>query len=304
MRSPRSLLAVFTAGDRDFSIGDVLDFAALQGNQSPTCNQAGCSNRTSVPSDAAVESAIEQFRYRHELISADECQRWLAARGLSYGELHHSLARRLSGRAPLSATEVEIDCILSDGFAVSARALASRIALSVDRGESMPPPGRIADQQWMQWSTAFRDACGQVASAEQCRRTLAALRPSLLQMEFEVAEFDAEHVAREARWCVTDDQQSLRDVAQAQQYPLRSVRSYVDDLPDSWASALAATVPGDVSRVVSDGELHLLLAPLRIIEPNLDLPEVAMRIEQHLADQYFNALIQTHVRWIIAMTSP
>jgi hypothetical protein len=32
--------------------------------------------------DAEIEAALVAFRYRHDLISAEDCHRWLGARGL------------------------------------------------------------------------------------------------------------------------------------------------------------------------------------------------------------------------------
>jgi len=44
--------------------------------------------------EAAISAAAEQFRYRHDLITADETEAWLANRGLTFDDFSDYFARQ------------------------------------------------------------------------------------------------------------------------------------------------------------------------------------------------------------------
>src|SRR6478672_1822309 len=44
--------------------------------------------------DSAISAAAEEFRYRHDLITAEETENWLANRGLTFGDFSAYFVRR------------------------------------------------------------------------------------------------------------------------------------------------------------------------------------------------------------------
>ena len=48
--------------------------------------------------DDAIDAAAQAFRYEHDLITAEETERWLADRGLTLSDFGDYFARRVLGR--------------------------------------------------------------------------------------------------------------------------------------------------------------------------------------------------------------
>src|SRR4030095_804354 len=88
------------------------------------------------------------FRYQHDLITAEETERWLENRGVSLGEFGEFLARQYWGRTYSGATQVPtstyqtaaaeekdlflVDLILSGSLDQMAERLSYRIAAQAD----------------------------------------------------------------------------------------------------------------------------------------------------------------------------
>src|SRR5215471_13290712 len=49
--------------------------------------------------ESAISAAAEEFRYRHDLITAEETERWLANRGLTFGDFSAYFVRQYCARA-------------------------------------------------------------------------------------------------------------------------------------------------------------------------------------------------------------
>ena len=47
--------------------------------------------------DDAIDTAAEQFRYQHDLITAEETEQWLAGRGLTLGDFSAYFVRHYWG---------------------------------------------------------------------------------------------------------------------------------------------------------------------------------------------------------------
>lgn len=92
---------VFTFGPRGYSVRDVIDAAFFLGEIEPHWQevllrseaQREAQDTGAQPDDAALESAAVAFRYRYELITAEETERWLEMRGLTLVEFSEHFAR-------------------------------------------------------------------------------------------------------------------------------------------------------------------------------------------------------------------
>ena len=82
---------IFVCGSGTFTVRDIID-AALSGVKSSRHgkNLLGCEAAEHKAdeenlefSDDAIDAAAEQFRYEHDLITAEETEQWLAQRGLN-----------------------------------------------------------------------------------------------------------------------------------------------------------------------------------------------------------------------------
>lgn len=290
----RESLPVFVAAERAWTIGEVLASAP---HWEPGAGMALRQSRA-LPLQAAkpseVDAAVQAFRYRHQLVSGDECARWLAARGLSYADLRATLARQLSGAPPPDADAAQIEAILSDGFSKLARELAARVAVALHAGALRS--GAVADL-WPTLVAHHRAFAAGAADPQARQRLLHSTRLEWVQIAFEQVEFDHLDAAREARLCVLEDGQSLRQLATVGRFAHATRCERVATLPPAWTHALMRTRPGDITPVIRDGERLLLLGVIRLIEPTLNDPMVLAGIDAQLLDQHLEPLLARHVRW-------
>ena len=94
-------LKVLTVGPASYSVREVIDAAFFRGELQPAwlallqmiaCEKhAGDEGREA--DDSAVDSAAQTFRYDHDLITAEETERWLAERGLTLSDFSDYFVR-------------------------------------------------------------------------------------------------------------------------------------------------------------------------------------------------------------------
>ncbi|MEO8439410.1 MAG: hypothetical protein ABI540_04225 [Spartobacteria bacterium] len=85
---------VFTAGGQDFTVRDVVDSAQFRGELEPAWKELLRALAAEAKADAqelefdedAIDTAAEQFRYQHDLITAEETEKWLTDRGVSLSD--------------------------------------------------------------------------------------------------------------------------------------------------------------------------------------------------------------------------
>lgn len=292
----RLLVPVFTAGQRQWNVGDVLAVAPLLSGERKSMLPGAGRMKLAAVDDAAVDAAVQAFRYAHGLVSAQECLTWLAARALSFADLRASVRRRLSGGDATTETLAQIDLLLSDDFRPLARALAARVAAAVERQQIIEG---AALECWQQIDASYRAHLVDKITDEARDGMLAQDRRQWLQVDCEVVEFDRIDAAREARHCVAQDGQSLAEIAALGGFAHRSGRWWVSELPGTWSQALFQIRPGMVSGVIAEGERQLLLGFTRLIEPSRADPLLAARLEETLVEQQVRILLTRHVHWAL-----
>ncbi|MBA3960964.1 MAG: hypothetical protein H0X40_03560 [Chthoniobacterales bacterium] len=93
---------VFGSGDRNFSVRDVIDAAHFRGEVAASWKnflreiavEEKADEAGQEADDEAIDTAAERFRYNHDLITAEETEKWLAERGLSLGDFSSYFVRR------------------------------------------------------------------------------------------------------------------------------------------------------------------------------------------------------------------
>lgn len=143
---------IFTCGDRPYTFTDVVDWALVQGRLDPLwrdflrgleCDRHAIEQGLEV-NDTEIDSASVEFRYRHDLITAEETERWLQDRGLDLAGFSDYFARRYWAKAYSGAVELPnttypkanaddkglflADLILSDSLERMAAAFSQRVA--------------------------------------------------------------------------------------------------------------------------------------------------------------------------------
>src|SRR6267378_1566537 len=98
---------IFSQGDRSITVKDVVDWTVIRGEIEPIwkdfmrvieCDRLANEQNLELD-DSALDSASIAFRYEHDLITAEETERWLDDRNLSLSEFSEYFARRYWGEA-------------------------------------------------------------------------------------------------------------------------------------------------------------------------------------------------------------
>ena len=152
----RESRVIFSCGERGFTAKDVVDCALVRGEIDPLWKEflrvAECdrlaNERELELDDSALDSAAIAFRYRHDLITAEETERWLEDRGVSLAEFSDYFGRQYWGRSytgtldpPKSSYETAspeekdlflVDLVLSGSLDRMAERLSYRVAAQAD----------------------------------------------------------------------------------------------------------------------------------------------------------------------------
>lgn len=103
----RESRVIFSRGERGFTAKDVVDCALVRGEIDSLWKEflrvAECdrlaNERELELDDSALDSAAIAFRYKHDLITAEETERWLEDRGVSLAEFSEYFARQYWSRS-------------------------------------------------------------------------------------------------------------------------------------------------------------------------------------------------------------
>src|SRR2546429_2761199 len=103
----RESRVIFSSGERGFTAKDVVDCALVRCEIDPLWKEflrlAECdrlaNERELELDDSALDSAAIAFRYKRDLITAEETERWLEDRGVSLAEFSEYFARQYWGRS-------------------------------------------------------------------------------------------------------------------------------------------------------------------------------------------------------------
>lgn len=169
---------IFACGDRAVTVRDLLDGALFRGELVPAWDELlrlvaaerQADEQELEYSDDAIDAAAERFRYEHDLITAEETERWLTDRGLTLGDFAAYFVRHYWGEhfdnaepealdyliAPNELRELlTTELILSGELDRMAQRLSWRLA-ALRASEGAPvDPGLIAEEK-----TAFLERSG------------------------------------------------------------------------------------------------------------------------------------------------
>ena len=151
--------AVFRSGDKTFTVRDLIDASAFWGELEQVWNELlrlvaaeeQANEKEMELDDSAIDQAAEAFRYEHDLITAEETERWLQARGLTLNDFSEYFVRHYWGDA-LEGVEPEaveyasapnelrellvVELILSGELGRMAKRMSWRVAGSQEAGHN------------------------------------------------------------------------------------------------------------------------------------------------------------------------
>ena len=161
---------IFVCEDRSLTGRDVIDAAIFRGELEPEWNHLlrllAAERRAEEQSleleDDAIDTAAEQFRYQHDLITAEETEQWLATRGLNLGDFSDYFVRQYWSdkwddleaeeldyfSAPNETRKILIDeLILSGKLDRMAERFSRRISSKCAAGETGADPPAIEEER-------------------------------------------------------------------------------------------------------------------------------------------------------------
>ncbi len=344
---------VFASGETIVTIGEVICAAHFRGELEPSWNRVlelvGSEEGAAGPDEADLQARSEQFRIYHDLISAEETERWLDERGLALEDFNNFLVRQwidqaasgeLVGRevidytsAPLDLREaLRVDLLFSGEFDRLATRLGWRSAaregaqdrvldeaIAIERARFYQRSGindaslaawlagLARDSLWfnrmLEFEAAFRRDCESILTPKARERMLQSLRLPLTQFALEFLELDSLDAAREAIQCISEDGESMEDVATAACLPFQRVDVRYEDLPEDLQRHLLGAMAGEILQPISNGDGFKLCRLVRKIESDLDDDEVRSRVDQRIVERHFSEVAAHFIRWILPPTS-
>lgn len=334
---------VFTAGLSSFSVRDVIEAAHFRGEIVAFWNDllAGreaeqeARERGMEADEAALDAAAIDFRYRYDLITAEETEQWLDARGLTLGDFSEFFAReywakgaasrRGQERAQFAEASPEerellaVELVLRGELDRMATRLAWRVAVRAS-GTTAPAEevaggervlsdslgGFQRDEVWLEemrsLEAAYRAKCAELLTPEAQQREMSALRLPLTRFEVEMIELESRDAASEAYLCVRDDGMSMTEVASEGRYPFHQTDMVLEQIDDDLQQKFLSLTPGSLMEPTAREDGFLLTRILHKKEPTLDDPEVRARVDERILDRYFSDLAAGRIRWAILMT--
>ncbi len=292
----------FAVDGRIFTVRDVIESARFRGELEHFL--AGAHASGPEPDEAALQSASEQFRYERDLITAEETERWLEARGLTLEDfsdyLRRSFWKAANGKNIPAETSggsdlLRVELLLSGEFDRLAVRLAWRIVAA--GGEWA---GRLGRDETLQLEAAYRQQCAALLTREARERMLHALRLPLTRVELETVELESHDAAREAFLCVQEDGIGMADVAKDGRYPYRRDEIACEDLPEESQQKILCAAPGEVLEPIARGDGFQLCRLVRKIAPDLADARTRERVEQRILESHFSELAASCVQWMLA----
>jgi hypothetical protein len=341
----REKRVIFSRGEREFTAKEVVDCAVLRGEIDPLWDEfvriGECDRLASEqglePDESAVDAAAIAFRYKHDLITAEETERWLEHRGVSLGEFSEYFARQYWGRTYSGATQVPtstyqtaaaeekdlflVDLILSGSLDQMAERLSYRIAAQADENSeegAKEERGRFLtarritdlaawlaqfgrDEEWLNQMLAaeasYRHRVAHILTEQTLQKELGPLRLNLTRFEVETVEVDSKDAAAEVAACVRNDGMEMSEIAEESRYPFHSGEVLLEDLPSEQQQKFLSVKAGTLFDPIPRGDGFEVWRVKTRTEPSLQDATVRTRLEKRIIDRCFNELLSKYIDW-------
>ena len=341
----REYRVIFSRGEREFTAKEVVDCAVLRGEIDPLWDEfvriGECDRLASdqglEPDESAVDAAAIAFRYQHDLITAEETERWLENRGVSLGEFGEYFARKYWGRSYSGATQVPtstyqtaaaeekdlflVDLILSGSLDQMAERLSYRIAAQADENSeegAKEERGRFLtarritdlaawlaefgrDEEWLNEmftaEASYRRRVAHILTEQALQKELGPLRLNLTRFELETVEVDSKDAGAEVAACVRNDGMEMSEIAEESRYPFHSSEVLLEDVPSEQQQKFLSVKAGTLFDPIPRGDGFEVWRVKTRTEPSLQDATVRARLEKRIIDRCFNELLSKYIDW-------
>jgi hypothetical protein len=325
---------IFTVREKTYTWADATEAARLRGEwaalEHETRQGAACVKKAAASGDpvtrAAIESAAKQFRYTHDLITAQETSLWLNRWGLSVeewmGHFHRALLRNywseslaeIVSEFPVTDAEISrliiVDALCSGRFKDWAYKLAGRAAIS-DRLEQESPETLRAideDKQLDQKTKSlarlellFSHFQKEIVTAKAVKDRIASRYLDWIRFECGYVRFASEAEANEAAMCVRDDGLALDEVARDAKRPLGHAVMYLDEVEASLKQHLLGAQKSSLVGPVKSGDEYALYWLIEKQMPTEQDPQIIERAEAAILKAAVSHEINNRVQWLVQL---
>jgi hypothetical protein len=318
--SPSPLAALlWSAGPLAFSLSDLIRVATHLGwldaelRWIARCDQL----RESAPPDSdAIQRASESFRYEHDLLTAEETERWLEARSLRMEDLALHCERlavaesATASSAPVPAADAtpsagqgglddeswRIHLWFSGQLPARARRCAWLLIAAREAGEAWPD--RSPDLAvWRRWADLLREQRAALLAGPRALRTVEVRRWPLTRLSVELTEFPNEETAREAELCLNEGSATMDEIVQGAGAVREVLHGLVDELAQELQQEVITIPIGGVRRLGKPDEPPRLVRVLARTEPSLEDPAVGARIATWLQEDLYGGIERDVISW-------
>lgn len=319
---------MFTINETEFGWDEIVAAAQVWGEWDQLIAEArqglACFKRAAAanewPAKADVQSAANQFRYKHNLISGQETQSWLEHWELTVDEwmsyFRRSLLRRqwadqsnaivTEHRAGSEEIESVLKCeaVCSGKFAEWTKRLAGRAAIasqsgSLDSGRHLgcaSPRDLVARIE-----AGFEQVRCQTVTPQRLKDKISDHLLDWVRFDCRYIWFADERVAREAAWCVTEDGLTLDQVAGDARSAVRQWNFYLDEIDSSARPCFLAARQGDWLGPVKMKDGFPLFSIIAKQMPAESDPQIRQRAEQAIVGNLMEQAMNDRVKWIKLM---
>ncbi len=165
--------------------------------------------------------------------------------------------------------------------------------------------GNRCDEAWFRellgLEARYLRACSDALSRERCSAALESRRLDLMRIGFRTARFPTERQAREALRCIIDDGEDFTDTVHRAGAKPEEQSLLLEDAPQHLRAHLLSTARGEVFLAWVPESEPLIVLVVDKMPPSTADPQVRARLEPVLVSQYFDPLVDAHVRWTVPL---
>ncbi len=307
----RESRVIFSRGEEDYAAADVLAWAAQHGRLatlwSEFAHACECETlaieRELESDDEAISSASVAFRYGHDLITAEETERWLEDRGLTLEDFGQFFERQYWLRTFGGEVAVSQDDFASatlderNQFVVFltlcgdldrlSEQLSFRIAAQAEEGMT----GKVVDE------AAFQQRLASGVDQKALERELQAMRLNLTRFELETIEVDSRDAAAEVIACVRSDGMEMEEIAEESRYPFGRSEVLLEDLPEEQQQSFLSVRAGALLEPIGRDDGFEVCRVKTRVDPQLSDERIRERLTEQISRRYFSELVSKHIDW-------
>jgi hypothetical protein len=253
-----------------------------------------------LPSVAQVQAAADNFRDRHNLLTADELEEWLGRHDVSFNDWKGEMLRSLlepSGDAAAVAPDVaERACwvhgVCSGKLAAYAHTMAEEVAVHL-----RDQPLTLAPDELAALPEKRERFCADQLRTHALAAEITDNQVGWTRLDLRCLMHSDEMLVREAALCVRLDGRELADVAADAGTELHEISLLLDDAEPLLRTRLLAASPDELIGPVATGGDYRLVLLVRRVAPSLDDPAVRLRAEEAVIKRALAAEVNRQVNW-------